>query len=66
MYKCQNCNGKSRPRELKNMIVVQQREKVYFNKDSEGDQFKTTGTETVKEVGVCNECKRRYEQIHGK
>ena len=66
MYKCQNCNGKSQPREPKNMIVVQRREKLYQNKDSEGELVKTTGSETVKEVGVCNGCKQRYEQIHGK
>lgn len=66
MFKCQNCNQVSKPNETRKQVVTDTRVRVYQHMDEEGYPYTTQGTEILKEVGVCNECKRRYDQIHGK
>lgn len=66
MYKCKNCDVISKPKEPLNLVVVQTRSTEYTNQDEEGDTVRSSGIETIKEIGVCDECKKRYDKIHAK
>lgn len=66
MYICKNCDTPSKPKEPLNLVVVETRLKTYVNEDEDGNIIRSSGTETIKEVGVCDECKKRYDKIHAK
>ena len=66
MYKCQNCNKTSLPRETINRIVTKTRKKVYEFEVQKGRNIITKtneGWEIVEELEVCKEC---YNRLHDK
>ena len=55
MFICDNCKQPSRPREPMTKIVTQTRRREYKNKST--GIIEGIGTEIVKEIKVCIDCK---------
>ena len=56
MFKCDKCKRITKAGEKQHKKVVETREKVYINIDKYGKEKRTTGTEIVKEINVCERC----------
>jgi len=53
MYRCEDCGRITNPGEKQNRIVVEKRERVYESLDKT-----SKGWEIVKEVVICDSCKK--------
>lgn len=59
MFICHLCNDVSKPGELSNNLVLKKRKVIYGLMDKNGNQVgKNLGWEVVKEVKVCQKCKK--------
>ena len=56
MFKCELCGKITKAGEKQHKKVVKTRDKTYINIDKNGNEKKTTGTEIVKEINICEEC----------
>lgn len=56
MFKCELCGKITKAGEKQHKKVVQTRNKTYINIDKKGNEKKTTGTEIVKEIRICEKC----------
>ena len=56
MFKCDKCKRITKSGEKQHKKVVEKRNKTYINIDKYGKEKRTTGTEIVKEINVCEKC----------
>jgi len=63
-FKCQVCGKAQLAGTKPNNVVVETRYVTYRNKDNEENVKLSEGTEIVKQIKVCDECKLRVYQIY--
>jgi len=63
-FKCQVCGKAQDAGSKPNNVVIETRYVTYRNKDNEGNVKLSEGTEIVKQLKVCDECKLRVYQVN--
>ena len=56
MFKCQMCGKVTEPKEKQYKKIIKTRSKTYHNLNKYGKEKISKGSETVKEINVCEEC----------
>jgi hypothetical protein len=55
MFKCGRCHKTTKTGERANKLVIETREKVYYNDEAGYSK----GSEIVKEINICGRCKEK-------
>lgn len=56
MYNCDICTKTTKSGEKQNKVIIETREKTYYNTDKYGKEKISKGWEIVNEINVCDKC----------
>lgn len=56
MYNCDICTQATKSGEKQNKVIIETREKTYYNTDKYGKEKISKGWEIIKEINVCDKC----------